>query len=272
HGLEVTLNYVKTGKIAMDDLVGGKAQFANIVETNIAFAGYQQPPIQVIANIEKVYDAAIIGRKDKGINRPEDLKGKKIGIMLATTSQIYADRLLAAYHIPKDQVTMVGLLPPAMQSALLEGSSVDAISLWQPYIYNVQNQLKDNASLFVDRSVYTGYMALAGNKGFITANPQTTRNLLAAYIDAEQFLRANPQESKQIVARVLSLGRPVVDAIWDQYAFDIRLQKELYNATVDEGKWVQDTQKDFAGKPLPDYSLFFNAEPLRQIDSMRVKW
>lgn len=94
NGLDVTVNYVKTGKIAMDDLLAGKADFSNIVETNIAFAGFNNAPITVLCNFEKVYDGVIVARRDKGITKPQDLKGKKLGIILATTSQVFADRFL----------------------------------------------------------------------------------------------------------------------------------------------------------------------------------
>lgn len=270
--LDVQINYVKTGKIATDDLLGGKADFANIVETNIAFAGYQNPSIQVICNIEKVFDAAIIARKDRGIEKESDLKGKKIGVMLATTSQVFANRFFANYNITKDCVVVVNLLPPAMQAAIIEGSSVDAISVWQPYIYNVQKALGDNAITFTNRSIYTGYMNLAANNDFTAKNPDAAQRMLKAYIAAEEFLKNNKDESIDIVARVLKLDKEIVKSIWGQYEFNISLEKELFDATLAEGQWIKQTQEGFTTKDVPDYTRFFNIEPLKNIDDNRVKW
>lgn len=272
NGLDVNVNYVKTGKIAMDDLVGGNANFANIVETNVAFAGFNNPDIQVVCNIEKVYDASIVARKDKKINSPKDLKGKKLGIMLATTSQVFADKFLDKYNIPKSTVQMVNLLPPAMQSAIIEGSGVDAISVWQPYVYNVQKALGNNAITFIEKDIYTGYMNLAGNKTFMQKHPEAVEGLLKGYIKAEQFLTANKEESIQILSKVLALDKPVLESIWDEYEFKISLEKELLAATTSEGKWIVESQKEFSGKVLPDYSKFFDSSYLSKIAPERVKW
>lgn len=272
NNLDVTVNYVKTGKIAMDDLLGGKANFANIVETNVAFAGFNNPNIKVLCNFEKVYDAAIVARKDKGITSETDLKGKKIGVMLATTSQVFAEWFLEKHDVSKNDVTMVNLLPAALQSGIIEGSGVDAISLWQPYIYNVQKALGDNAITFKDNAIFTGYMNLAGNADFIAKNEDAVNGLLKAYIKAEEFIITNEAESIEIIARVLSLDKTVVESIWKEYEFRISLSKELLDATVAEANWIITSQKDFEGKQLPDYTKYFDVSYLKKIDESRVNW
>lgn len=271
-GLDVQVNYVKTGKIAMDDLLGGKANFANVVETNIVFAGFNSPQITVLANFEKVYDAAIVARKDKGITSPLDLRGKKIGVVLATTSQVFADRFLRNNGISSDQIEMVNLLPPAMQSGIIEGSGVDAISLWQPYVYNVQKALGDNAVTFTDKTVFTGYMNLVGNNNFIKENPEVARKMLKAYLKAEDFLKNNKAESIAILTKILSMDTTTLESIWDEYEFHISLEKSLLDATKTESMWIINTQKDFAGKKMPDYSTLFDPSVLKEIDESRVKW
>jgi NitT/TauT family transport system substrate-binding protein len=272
NNLDVTVNYVKTGKIAMDDLLGGKANFANIVETNVAFAGFNNPNIKVLCNFEKVYDAAIVARKDKGIASETDLKGKKIGVMLATTSQVFAEWFLEKHGVSKNDVTMVNLLPAALQSGIIEGSGVDAISLWQPYIYNVQKALGENAITFKGNEIFTGYMNLAGNADFIAKNKDAVNGLLKGYIQAEEFIKTNKAESIEIIARVLSLDKTVVESIWDEYEFRISLSKELLDATIAEANWIITSQKDFEGKQLPDYSKYFDGSYLKTLDESRVNW
>ncbi|HZW71876.1 MAG TPA: NrtA/SsuA/CpmA family ABC transporter substrate-binding protein [Hanamia sp.] len=272
NGLDVRVNYVKTGKIAMDDLLAGKADFSNIVETNVAFAGFNNARITILCNFEKVYDGVIVARRDKGITKPQDLKGKKLGIILATTSQVFADRFLEKHGIADADITTINLLPPALQSGIIEGSGVDAISLWQPFVYNVQKALGKNAITFADRQVFTGYMNLAGKNEFIKNNPDAVANLLKGYQKAEQFLATNKAESTGIIARVLNLNKTVVESIWDQYDFNLSMNKELLNATVTEGNWIIKTQKGFEGKKLPDYTRFFDSAYLRKIDASKVNW
>lgn len=265
-GLDININYVKTGKIAMDDLLSGNADFSNVVETNVAFAGFLNADIEVLCSIEKVYDASIVARKDAGIYSPNDLKGKKIGVLLATTSQVFTDRFLAKHGIPKDSVELVNLLPPAMQSAIIEGSGVDAISIWQPYIYNVQNTLDSkNQITFSDKNIFTGYMTLTGNKNYIKNNPEVAKKMLKAYLRAEEFVKNNETEAMELVASFLNIPQKTVESIWSQYDISVGLDQQLIKDVKKEGKWIIETQKSHKNKSLPHYDDFFNKKILKSV-------
>jgi NitT/TauT family transport system substrate-binding protein len=271
-GLDVKINYVNTGKIAMDDLLAGKADYANVVETNIAFAGFLNPDIEVFSTIEKVYDATIIGRKDKGILQPSDLKGKNIGVLLATTSQVFLDRFLEKNNISKDSVSITNLLPPAMQSGIIEGSGVDAISIWQPYVYNVQKALGEiNQVTFTDTEIYTGYMTFTGKKSFSDNNPEVTEKIIKAYIQAEKYVKENKNEAISLIATFLNIPVKTVNTIWSQYDFTITLDSELIANTEKEGIWITQTQESHKGKSIPNYNKFFNSTYLKKISSEKVK-
>ncbi|MFT5890282.1 MAG: ABC-type nitrate/sulfonate/bicarbonate transport system substrate-binding protein [Dokdonia sp.] len=267
-GLEMNINYVKTGKIALDDLIAGSADFANIVETNIAFAGFLNADIKIFANIEEVYDAGIVARKDKGITKPSDLKGKKLGILLATTSQVFAHRFLEKHGINKDSVQFVNLLPPAMQSAIVEGSGVDAISIWQPYVFNTQKALgEENAIIFNDTEIFTGYMTLAGKSSFSEKNPKTVERMLRAYIKAENFVKNNPNEAKEIVSEFLNLPMPTLNSIWNQYLLKVSLPQSLIDDTTNEAKWITETIEDYKGRKIPNYNSYFDITYLKNVQN-----
>jgi len=271
-GLQVNINYVKTGKIALDDLLAGNADVANIVETNVAFAGFSNPNIQVFCNIEEVYDAGIVARKDKGILHPTDLKGKKLGVLLATTSQVFAHRFLEKHGIPKDSVQFVNLLPPAMQSAILEGSGVDAISIWQPYVYNAEQALgDDNSVTFNDTEIFTGYMTLAGKSDFAAENPETIKAMLKAYLAAEKFAMENPEEAKTIISEFLNLPMETLENIWSQYTLRISLEQSLIEDTRREGEWITQTIEEYGGRTLPDYTNYFNPIYLEAVAPEKVQ-
>lgn len=263
-GVDVKINWVNTGKIALDDLIGGNADVANIVETNVAFAGFLDPNLEVFGTIEKVYDAAIVARKDKGIGTPQELSGKKLGILLSTTSQVFADRFLTKHDIPKGSVEFVNLLPPAMQSAIVEGSGVDAISIWQPYVYNVQQALGDSSQVtFIDNEIFTGYMTISGKRSFAEDNPETITKLMSSYIEAEIFVRNNPSEAKQIVSNFLNLPITTLENIWDQYDLSVSFQNSLVIDIQKEGEWIINTVEAYKDRELPDYSKFFNDSYLK---------
>lgn len=95
HQLKVNYTHLQTGKMTMDALIGGDIEVGTIVDSNVAFIGYLENPIKVIASLGVKEDDAIYFRPSTGIANPLDLKGKRIGYIPATTSHIMLARFLA---------------------------------------------------------------------------------------------------------------------------------------------------------------------------------
>ena len=85
-GLSVQITTFTAGRLCLDALLGGKADFAMVADTPIMRIGFANPTNIAILSTIAESDAAIkfIARKDKGINGPADLKGKKIGTFFGT--------------------------------------------------------------------------------------------------------------------------------------------------------------------------------------------
>ena len=64
---------------------------------------------------------AIVARRDQGIAKPSDLKGKKIGLTLGTTGDFFADSFLLAHGIDRKHVKIIDMKPDEMAAALAHG-------------------------------------------------------------------------------------------------------------------------------------------------------
>ncbi len=90
-GLEVTLQSHLTGRDALASVVKGQAQFASSAETPVMFAGLQDEKIVIIASIgESTAHLKIVGRKDRGIAGPQDLRGKTVGLLLGAAPEYFS--------------------------------------------------------------------------------------------------------------------------------------------------------------------------------------
>ena len=88
-GLEVVVAPSMYGKLALDDLVAGRADFALCGETPIMFAVLRGENIFVVAEVMNSFkDEAIVARKDRGDVSPSDLKGRTIGFSPARSRNI----------------------------------------------------------------------------------------------------------------------------------------------------------------------------------------
>lgn len=264
-GLNIETKYLQTGKIAMDALLSKDLDFAVMVETNVAFIKYQKgAEIEVICSIEEKYDDAIVARKDKGINEPKDLEGKTVGILIGTTSHVFADRFVNFYNLDASKINFINLAPPAIQAGLLTGQ-IDAGSVWQPFRYNVEKQLGDIVIQFNDKDIYKAYGIISIRNQFGKEHPETVKKFLSALIQAENFVKNNQAESIKILAKELGMQEEVLSAIWSEYILNVKLDKELLTLIKEEGEWIHNSQRGFENKQIPSYKNVLNPAFLSEL-------
>lgn len=272
HGLDVKLEYVQAAKFAMDALISSSADVANVVEVNIAFLGFTgNTNASVIATICEAYDGAIAARKDRGISAAPDLKGKKLGILQGTTSQIFAERFIAANGLTASDISIVNLTPVAIQTSMLAGE-IDAGSLWEPFIYNIARELGDNAVVFRDPTSYTGFMNVTVRKDWLGKNSDTADRLLKAMIEAEAYVQSRPDDVIPLIAEEIALPAETLKEIWPLYKHELYLAPSKLTAAISsEGDWIRTTQDRFVGRDLPDYGGYILPEVLNRIDPKRLQ-
>ena len=269
-GLDVEYQEIQVGKLAMDALVAGKIDLGFIVDTNVAFGGFQQSPLRVIASIMKRGDDAIVYRKAAKIDKPLDLKGKKIGYLPATTSHAFLDRFLKSNGLSVGDVTLVILQPASMQSAM-EGGQVDAVSCWQPWCRNIIHALPDQVGVFKNpTSLYPSEALLATRDDLLKKDPESLKKFLRALIKAEEFIQSHPAEAQAIMAEEMALAPETLAEIWPEFTMHVDLKKSILNLVNSHGAWIVNSQEDFKGKELPYYRYFFDPSILKSIDPKRV--
>lgn len=272
HGLNVEIQYVQAAKQAMDALVGGAADVANVVEINVAFLGFAgDKNVSILATICESYDGAIVARKDRGISKAVDLAGKKIGILQGTTSQVFADRFLKANGVDAKGITIINLQPVAIQASILNGE-IDAGSVWEPFIHNIAQQLGDKCIVFADRDAYTGYMNAAVRKDWLAKHTSVAENFIQALCEAEIYVAKHNDEVIEITAAEINLPKETLQKIWGSYKYELYLAPaKLTDAIKKEGEWIRETQERFRDKDMPDYSGYADTSVLSIVAPGKVK-
>jgi NitT/TauT family transport system substrate-binding protein len=146
----------------------------------------------------------------------------------------------------------------------LVSGGVDAISTWEPYIYNARKQLKDKAIVFPTKDIFREDFYFVAFKNFIKENPQSIKRFLKAIKKAMEFIRKNREESIDIVSQRLSLDREFVSSAWSDFVFVLRLDQSILNCLEDEARWA--IKKGLVDtKEIPDYLDYIDTEPLKEI-------
>lgn len=108
NGLDATVRLYESGKDAIQDLLAGRVDIGSCAEfvlVNEFFAGRNN--LRVLGSIGMAEINELIARKDRGINRPADLKGKKIGLPLKTVVEYTTGRFLTFAGLSIKDVTLV---------------------------------------------------------------------------------------------------------------------------------------------------------------------
>ena len=120
------------GKLALDAVIAGKADLGTAADTPIMFAIMNGSKILILAVIQSGNkNEAIVARRDRGITKPADFKGKKIGLPLQTKSHFFVEAFLVVHGIDRKHVKIIDTKPNEMAVALAAGK-VDAVSTWNP--------------------------------------------------------------------------------------------------------------------------------------------
>lgn len=270
HGLEVEPKHFASGKLTLDAVMAGAADVSTSSETPISAAVMANRPITIVARMIKARPDILV-HDDSGIKTLADLKGKKIGILSGTSSEVVVHTAMQRAGLKPADASFVNLLPQDMPAAMAT-RSVDAISIWQPHIYNAQKLLGGKAKLLDTRGVYTESFNLVAMRDYAAANSRAIGKLLAALLEAESYLHKNKAEAQEIVARVAGPNRPAVESAWGNFEYQIGLDRELIDILEAISRWRLATGNVPPGATkVPDYRQVLSPQILRSVDASRVK-
>ncbi|MBI4776202.1 MAG: NrtA/SsuA/CpmA family ABC transporter substrate-binding protein [Deltaproteobacteria bacterium] len=269
-GLDVTLQTYLSGHLGLDAVLSGKADLATAGETPIARAAMHGKPLAVIATICEIDRAIlIVGRKDRGISGPQDLKGKSIGVVAGTTSDFFLHiYLITSYIDPKD-VRMVHLSTDRVVDALLKGE-VDAVSTWAPHTIMLREKLAGNATVLQDPSIYTMTWDMAATQGFVRDRPEPIKRFLRAIISANEFISERPSETRAVFSRHIGADGSLFERDWIDYRFTAVLDQSLILNMEDQARWISKGE-GAAGRRLPNFLDFVDASALKTIRPEAVR-
>lgn len=237
-GIRVVIEPHKSGKAALDAVLDGKFDIATSADPPLMFAMMRGRPVSVFATIcTQSRDDVLVGRKDRGIHEPADLKGKRIGVPLGTSSHYLLDAMLLAHLVSLQEVELIDLKPPDMLEGLRSGK-VDAIAVWDPYLAAIREALGENASSFDAAGLYSVTFNLAASSGYIRQNRGTIDAMLRALVRAEEFAARNPAEARAIIAEGVGVEPNTVARIWPDYQLQVKLDQNLLTVLENEARWA----------------------------------
>ncbi|QWW69773.1 aliphatic sulfonate ABC transporter substrate-binding protein [Rhizobium sp. WYJ-E13] len=120
--------------------------------------------------------SAILVRKDSPIKTLEDLKGKKVAFKRGSSAHNVTVKVLRKVGLKPEDVQQVDLAPPDAAAAFKNGS-IDAWSIWDPYLAIAEAD-PDTRILTTAEGIVDSYSFFLANKDFTDENGTVIVNVL----------------------------------------------------------------------------------------------
>jgi len=262
HGLDVSLIWYSSGLAAAEDLLKNKIDIATTSEVVAVTKHLLHPDIRILASIARPVLHEIIARKDRGINEPADLEGKRIAVTLDSSGDFFLSTFLAHQGIPSKGIVIVDMEPAAMPEALSSGK-VDAAMTWEPTVGQIKERLGTGVVSWPGQSGQVYHILLVTRHGFVSKRSAASERLLRALIEAEGHAARHASESQDILAKRLGYNRASVQSLWRRCDFRVRLDQDLLLLMEAEAKWVIRHKR--LKQEIPNYLDVVHRDTLRRI-------
>ena len=268
-GLEVQPQLHTYGKAALRSMLDQKADFATVAETPVMFGLLQGEQFFVIANIEaSTQNNAIVARREAGISRPRDLRGKRVGFTPGTTSEFFLDSFLTAQGLTRKDLRPVPLKPEEMRQAIRE-RTVDAVCTWNYPLSQIERDLGTTGVVFYDREIYTETFNIAVSRDVMEGRHETVHAFLRALLRAEQFVAEQPEEAQAIMVSATGIDRGLIRQVWGAFSYSVRLDQTLLITLEDETRWA--IKQNLTDQTvMPDYRKFIHEDSLLAVKAAAV--
>ena len=193
---------------ALEFLNASSIDFGSTAGAAALLARLNGNPIKSVYVYSRPEWTALVTRKDTGIARVADLKGKRVAVTRGTDPHIFLVRALAGAGLTEKDVTVVPLQHQDGRAALERGD-VDAWAGLDPMM--AAAEVSSGAVLFYRKPEANTWGILNVREDFAAAHPDAVNKVIAAYEEARAWALAHPEDLKKLFAAFTKLPEAVVE-------------------------------------------------------------
>jgi NitT/TauT family transport system substrate-binding protein len=198
--LKVTITPIVTGKECLARTLAGEFDFAvtSVFPVVASLVERRDPAVlALLAQLDK--QAGIVTTRAIGGN-PAALRGRKVGFVPGTTSEVFLRVMLDSARVAAAAVALVPLDAEDSVNAIAAGT-VDAVSTWEPYLSRAAARLSEEAVTIVNDGSFVDYALLAVSGDWLKDHDAVARRVLSALVAATSDIHAHPDEARAIAER-----------------------------------------------------------------------
>ncbi|MBX9827770.1 MAG: ABC transporter substrate-binding protein [Xanthobacteraceae bacterium] len=197
-GLKTEDFAVPSGNLTMQQMVARQVDMGTYAGPSLLI-GHDKGGLVAIAQIETVgATGALVVRKDLGITKVSDLKGKKIANQTGSSiGNIFVDQVLPANGLKKGDFQEVRMNVDNMIAAMT-AKTVDAMVNIEPY--NAITEAEGIGTIVVNLEKYDNVpVFMAATPDFVEKHPDAVVAYLKAWLDVKRDFKENPKKVSDVI-------------------------------------------------------------------------
>jgi len=264
-GVEVAMLPYTSGKDSIQAMLDGKCDLATVAQTPVVHHSLSRRDFLILANLSVSDDfEKIIVRRDRGINKPADLAGRRFALPRFATQHYLLDTYL----------TTNGLAPETVERRyvhhnealkLFRAGEVDGIVHREPEVAHLLAEFGGRAKVLNSRSLCVSVYLLVGRRDFVEQQPRVIEKLLHGLVRAEDFARRQPAAAQEIAARTYGADREQIKLIWGLHNYRISLDQSLLFILENMARWETGLMEAAPRPAMPDYLEFIYFDALHAV-------
>jgi len=262
-GLDVDLRINPDGKTSLQQLFDGKADIIHVMATPIVYASFDRDDFFVIGKIRHSKIHFAVARRDRGIEKPADLMGKKVAVTKGTSGEFFMDSYFLHNGIDPSRVDIVYMDGPTMVEAISKGD-VDVMFCWSPFPLLAEMRLGENAVVLASADIVPGSWLIVVKKKFARRHPDILKGYLKALLKAEEYIAGNREKAIATHAKVAGVDPKIVSKLFENMDWGMGLDQALLSDLEDQARWI--IRYGYTKKSkVPNYLGLIHAEPLKNV-------
>lgn len=270
-GLEVEMRTYPSGFQALEAMLAGQCSLSTAAVPPVVHQSLRRRDFRVVAGIA-TSDGwhKILVRRDRGIHRAADLRGKRIAVAQSTSAHYFLDMFLVAHGLGPADAVKVFLPAQEVGPALLRGDA-DAMSHWEPNVQPVLMELGERGLLLPASGLEDSPFLLLARLDFIERQPKALQAVLRALLRAEDYARAQPAEARRQLAGYFGLERKLFDYVWALHRYQVALDQPLLFSLENVARWQTGLMPPAQRPVPPNYLEFIHVDGLKTVRRQAVR-
>jgi NitT/TauT family transport system substrate-binding protein len=223
-GLDATMQSFATGAEAMEGFRAGKADFLAAGDTPALVLAAGGNTL-ILCPIGFAYRSNIIISPPE-VNRPLDLKGKKVGTKLNSAMHYILVKWLATDGMTEKDIELIDLSPPDGVAALDRGD-IYALAMFEPYGIRAKEFFRKEVKTVAtpeDMGVLM-WASLLTTKTFAEQNPETVGKVIRACRRAVDWLQDTPgpvsenENAIKLLSKYMGITEDLFRIMWSIWGY-----------------------------------------------------